>query len=385
MARTKEKQQTNIALSAPSMSQRSVLTIGPCCPTSSSSSEGEDDEEDDNIHIHINDTITNEDIDAHYENTNDDDDEQQQERLPTEDEDKHEDEDVHQEKEQKVHEQQQQQTHHHQVSSTKAAAATTGKKNEIITIDETDTDDDTAVGTTAVAAAATANTPAVEAVLPPPSPEQQHIIQAVQTGYCVTVKACAGSGKTTCMLQVAQQVLLAQPHRNVVIITYNRSLADDCKVRIAKLHHLQQRIHCYTIHGLVSRYAGQICNDDNKLLQTLQVWDRNHGITFNNHGRSSVPPPLDLVMLDEAQDLRPLFHKLLSHIFNTSVHETNKTNSSSNDDDGDRKTNQKNSSSMQLCLVGDPKVRDVSIVCCGITRLENKTQDHPVSTTTAVE
>ena len=329
------------------MSQRSVLTIGPCCPTSSSSSEGEDDEEDDNIHIHINDTITNEDIDAHYENTNDDDDddEQQEQRLPTEDEN---------------------------MDAGKVAAATE-KKKEIITID--DDLDDTRGGRGDDDARK-------EAVLPSPSPEQQRIIQAVQQGQCVTVKACAGSGKTTCMLQVAQQVLLAQPHRNVVIITYNRSLADECKVRIAKLHQIQQRIHCYTIHGLVSRYAGQICNDDNKLLQTLQVWDRNHGITFNTHGRSSVPPPLDLVMLDEAQDLRPLFHKLLSHIFNTTVHETKNSN---NDDDGDRKTNQKNSSSMQLCLVGDPKVRDVSIVCCGITRLENSTQDHPVSTSIAVE
>ena len=40
-------------------------------------------------------------------------------------------------------------------------------------------------------------------VLPNPSPEQRDIIRAVGEGKCVTIRACAGSGKTTCMLQVA--------------------------------------------------------------------------------------------------------------------------------------------------------------------------------------
>uniref|UniRef100_A0A7S4AT84 Helicase ATP-binding domain-containing protein n=1 Tax=Pseudo-nitzschia australis TaxID=44445 RepID=A0A7S4AT84_9STRA len=167
------------------------------------------------------------------------------------------------------------------------------------------------------------------AVLPNPSPEQQKIIEAIHEGFCVTVKACAGSGKTTCMLQVASSL---PPSREVLIITYNRALSDDCKARIQKLS-MGHRVSVYTIHGLVTRVAGEVCNDDNKLIQMLDLWDNCGGLEMTN------PVSLDLVMIDEAQDLRPLFHKCLSHIFGTACR------------DGKEDRN----GGMQLCLVGDPK------------------------------
>jgi hypothetical protein len=159
-------------------------------------------------------------------------------------------------------------------------------------------------------------------VLPDPSPEQRDIIRAVAEGQCVTIRACAGSGKTTCMLQVAASL---PDWRKALIVTYNRSLADECKERIQRLS-LGHRVRCYTIHGLASRFAGQVCNDDHKLMRQLDRWDKGLDMKPSN------PMPLDLVMIDEAQDLRPIFHRTLSHIFGIAG--------------GD---------GIQLCLVGDPK------------------------------
>lgn len=159
-------------------------------------------------------------------------------------------------------------------------------------------------------------------VLPEPSPEQKDIIQAVGEDRCVTIRACAGSGKTTCMLQVAASL---PEWRQALIITYNRSLADECKERIQRLS-LGHRVWCYTIHGLASRFASRVCNDDHKLMKQLDRWNKGLDRTPTR------PMQLDLVMIDEAQDLRPLFHRTLSHIFDIA-----------------------GGNGIQLCLVGDPK------------------------------
>ena len=127
------------------------------------------------------------------------------------------------------------------------------------------------------------------------------------------------------MLQVASNL---PADRNVIIITYNRSLADECKQRIEKLN-LAKKVRCFTIHGLVTRVSGRVCNDDNKLNQTLDEWGKQDAMSRNLNSIS-----FDLVMLDEAQDCRPLFHRLLSHIF--------------------QQNSRCRNNGMQLCLVGDP-------------------------------
>ena len=116
--------------------------------------------------------------------------------------------------------------------------------------------------------------PIKPAVLPDPSPEQRNIIRAVvREGKCVSIRACAGSGKTTCMLQVAASL---PQTRQALIVTYNRSLADECKERISGLR-LGHRVKCYTIHGLVSRFSGRVCNDDHKLMKQLDRWNSDNG------------------------------------------------------------------------------------------------------------
>ena len=155
-------------------------------------------------------------------------------------------------------------------------------------------------------------------ILPPPSEEQMAVIHAINDGFCVSVSAVAGSGKTTCMLQVVSSI---SPYRNSVIVTYNRALADECKLRIRR-YNLQDRVSCYTIHGLISRVSCSICNDDTKLDNIVKKWEAGCAQTLFK------PIPLGLVLLDEAQDLRPSFHRALNYIFS-------------------EKTN------LQMCLVGD--------------------------------
>jgi len=202
--------------------------------------------------------------------------------------------------------------------------------------------------------ASVSNTHLHPIVLPPPSKEQESIICAINAGQCVTVRACAGSGKTTCMLQVVASL---PPHRKALIITYNRALADDCKERIQMLG-LQSRVSCYTIHGLVSKVDGKVCQNDHKLSETLERW-RKLGMNRNgNTGKNTYCPtylPLDFVMIDEAQDLRPLFYSVLSHLFSAGIHNSdNRGNQQHGNNDVNRSLSY-TQSVIQLCLVGDPK------------------------------
>ena len=204
-------------------------------------------------------------------------------------------------------------------SSTEASVedlprATTKTDGSRLIIDDTKSEDSSE--------ASTGIADSLEQVLPEPSSEQKEIIQAIGQGQCVSIQACAGSGKTTCMLQVTASL---PKTRNALIVTYNRSLADECKDRIQRLS-LGHIAKCYTIHGLASRFAGRVCNDDQKLIRQLDRWESGLDLI------PAHPLPLDLVMIDEAQDLRPLFHRVLSHIIGTA-----------------------GAGGIQLCLVGDPK------------------------------
>lgn len=186
--------------------------------------------------------------------------------------------------------------------------------------------------------------------LPDPSKEQMQVIDDVLSGHCVAVNACAGSGKTTCMLQIAERL---PSHRRVVIITYNRSLANECTSRIKKLS--LKHVDCFTIHSFIGHFSDTTCFDDDKLLDVLERWD--------NGEQPDTSFPLDIVMLDEAQDICPLFHELLSHIFRACIiHKRGKNSNNYGDynniDVGCGNSDITSSSSLQLCLIGDPKVSD---------------------------
>lgn len=193
--------------------------------------------------------------------------------------------------------------------------------------------------------------------LPPPSDEQKAVIDAVLSGYCVTLPSVAGSGKTTCMLQVANALPL---DRTVTIITYNRSLCDECKGRISKCG-LVGRVWAYTIHGLVTKVSGRPCNDDAKLGQIVKGWDR---------GCMDVCAlAMDVVLIDEAQDLRPIFYQAICHVLRASAVSRGR---------GHLKTMCcPQNKSFQICLVGDPKQMLYDFPTFGSDRASVKYMNYP--------
>jgi len=178
--------------------------------------------------------------------------------------------------------------------------------------------------------------------IPPPSTEQQSAIEAVQAGKCLSILAVAGSGKTTTMLQIASSLPC---HRRVTIITYNRSLKDECQQRIQSCG-LSHRVAAYTVHGLVTKVSKSVCNDDHKLNQVIKRWDDEVANNMEDKDDEENVIMFDLLMIDEAQDLRPSFYKAICHVIQKSQALLVRRN-----DHAFRSS----ACPLQICIVGDCK------------------------------
>jgi hypothetical protein len=165
--------------------------------------------------------------------------------------------------------------------------------------------------------------------LPAPSAEQRAVMDAVAGGHCATVCSVAGSGKTTLMLQVAQELRQREPGRRAQILTYNRALKDECAERIRALG-LTGTVSSSTIHGLIARSAARSCKNDTEMLEITEEWDRGVAVAS--------PMDCDVVLLDEVQDLRPSFYRAVQHLLRAAA--------------GGQSSEGR---SLQLVLVGDPK------------------------------
>ena len=106
------------------------------------------------------------------------------------------------------------------------------------------------------------------------------VIRDVKNGLNVMVNSRAGCGKTTLLLRIA-----AATDRKCVILTYNRALCDEARVRLKDVPNCT----CHTIHAMFGLQSGTVCSTDIGLLYTGEV------TRFE----------ADIVMIDEAQDLRP--------------------------------------------------------------------------------
>jgi Karyopherin (importin) beta len=188
--------------------------------------------------------------------------------------------------------------------------------------------------------------PSSSSCLPSPSSEQQSAIDAIQAGKCLSILAVAGSGKTTTMLQIASSL---PSHRRVTIVTYNRALKDECQRRI-QMCGLSHRVAAFTVHGLVTRVSKRICNDDHKLNQVVKIWDdeivedcvggENNDARFMKKKEENNLIMLDIVMIDEAQDLRPSFYKAICHVIRKCRARHHTSNAVG---------------ALQMCLIGDHK------------------------------
>jgi hypothetical protein len=166
------------------------------------------------------------------------------------------------------------------------------------------------------------------------SKEQECICQRVVEGYNVVVRAVAGSGKTTTLARLAEL-----KSDGLVIIMYNRRLAEETRkkikrAKIATLHSYCQEIYgvdCSNDLGLQqiistddsqSTKSSDDCNFDKYCNGTINDDDSNN----NNNDSSTYDPFTDsyeysrpktnfsTLVIDEAQDLTPLMVNVINKL-----------------------------------------------------------------------
>ena len=143
-----------------------------------------------------------------------------------------------------------------------------------------------------------------EYLKPPPynrlmnySDEQKFIIDACIKQNNVIIDAVAGSGKTTTLLGIA-----ASCPELILGILFNRSLKEETRIRAAQRGLNSLEVHNY--HALARKYYDQtICNDsgitklfkaNTKPIRQLPRWSR--------------------IVLDEVQDMSPLYFRLIKKV-----------------------------------------------------------------------
>lgn len=113
-------------------------------------------------------------------------------------------------------------------------------------------------------------------------------------GQHVVVEAVPGAGKTHMI------VALAQAFESSLILAYNNALASEIQSLIDP-----ERVQCYTFHSLCSRCLG-VVRDDLQLLKTVEAVEQGD-LTFE----ADDVPVARALFIDEAQDVRPVYIRLL--------------------------------------------------------------------------
>ena len=147
--------------------------------------------------------------------------------------------------------------------------------------------------------------------LPKPSVEQKAIIKYVDS-YNIIVQAYAGTGKSTTIYHIAKRY----PNKSILVITYNARLKADTreKIRLLKL----KNIEAHSYHSFGYKHCGTHCQTDRGLDDVVR-----QDLPFLKSFK------YDLLIVDEAQDMTPLYYKFLCCIIAN------------------------NALPLQMCLIGD--------------------------------
>lgn len=131
----------------------------------------------------------------------------------------------------------------------------------------------------------------------PPSEEQQIIVNNISTSN-VFVQAVAGSGKTTTILHIAK----TYPNNKILVLTYNSKLKIETRSRVLNLNINNMETHSY--HSFCVKYYSDDCYTDKKIIEILKKPIKKNETKFS----------YDLIIIDEAQDMTPLYYKLVIDI-----------------------------------------------------------------------
>lgn len=135
--------------------------------------------------------------------------------------------------------------------------------------------------------------------LPPPSEEQQIIINFVLEGYNTKIESVAGAGKSTTLLHIAKSIN-EKYNINSLLLTYNRDLKDELLEKISTTD-IQKYISIYTYHGYASKYYGKTINDDISLKNNLNLV-------------TNYQFPYHIILLDEVQDMKDIYYEFIKKL-----------------------------------------------------------------------
>jgi hypothetical protein len=127
------------------------------------------------------------------------------------------------------------------------------------------------------------------------SEEQKYILDLVSTGKNITINAVAGSGKTSTSLFIAH----ANRERDILLLTYNAKLKLETRERVLQLGLDNMEVHSY--HAFCVKYLYKGGSKDDGILRFLNLPEKKTLIPYN----------YDMIIVDEAQDMNPIYYKLL--------------------------------------------------------------------------
>ena len=134
-----------------------------------------------------------------------------------------------------------------------------------------------------------------------PSEEQKNIIKLLENNNIV-VDSVAGSGKTTTTLHIAKQF----SELKILLLTYNSKLKTETREKIVKFNTPNIEVHSY--HSFCVKYYDRKCFRDNEINKIIKEKKKSiHDIKY------------DLFVLDEAQDITPLYYKLIRKIYMSNI------------------------------------------------------------------
>ncbi len=133
--------------------------------------------------------------------------------------------------------------------------------------------------------------------LPPVSREQQDVLTNLENNNII-VDSVAGSGKTTCNLYIAKHYTKS----NILLLTYNARLKLETREKVESLNLTNLEVHSY--HSFCVKYYNTKCYNDS-VINTI----------IEENTQPKKPVEYDIIILDEAQDITPLYYKLICKIY----------------------------------------------------------------------
>ena len=135
-------------------------------------------------------------------------------------------------------------------------------------------------------------------MVPPPSEEQKNIVKKFSDNH-VIVDAVAGSGKTTTTIYIGKEY----SEDNILLLTYNAKLKLETRKTLEDININNIEVHTY--HSFCVKYYDHKCFTDKPL---KKVVDKNK--------KPLKPFNYNRIICDEAQDITPLYFRLIHKIYN---------------------------------------------------------------------